>query len=264
MATYGWGTPGHVEISSDGNSWTRVHQGRTWAGVAYGNDTYILNERDPIISMNGGASWMRGGDLNFTPWNARRIFFIDQGPGIFLSTAQSGNVQDLMISTDNGRNFRRPRTLPSSCGNGLIAGSDSRIVLLSTSICISDDQGETWRPHPSPPAASELIFDGIEFKAYSRRQVYRSVDGMNWSLQNLNITGSTTNTNLNFERVSYHPATRQYVAISQEWGRYYDQTQYLHSADGINWQQINKAAGAAPVSSHPIRAIAAGYLESCE
>ncbi len=264
MATYGWGAPGHVEISRNGNSWTRVHQGRTWAGVAFGNDTYILNERDAIFSMDGGTSWTAASYLNFIPWNARKIYFVDQGPGLFISLAQSGNVQDLMVSRDSGRNFRRPTSLPSGCGNGLIAGSESRIVLLSTDICISDDQGETWRNYPGPPSVSEILYDGLEFKAYGGRQVYRSADGINWTSQDLNISGSTSNTYLNFERVSFHPMTRQYVAISQAWGRYYEQTQYLFSSDGINWQQVNKSSGAAPVSAHPIRAIAPGYLESCE
>lgn len=262
LATYGWGRPGHVEMSRDGNTWTQVQSGNTWAGVAFGNETYILNERSPLVSRNGGQSWQRGGDINFTPWNARRIFFFNIMGGVFLSTAQSGDVHDLMYSPDNGANFMRPIALPANCGNGHMAASNTRIVLLSRQVCTSDDGGRTWIARGNAIDASSLIFNGNEFLAYSGRTVRRSSDGVTWTNANVQIQPAT-NAFVALANVAYHPATRQYVAISQDWGRYYEQTQYLHSSDGISWTLVDKTRGSVPNSSHPIRTIVPGYLDVC-
>ncbi len=259
MATYGWGTPGQVELSDDAINWTVVHQGRTWAGVAFGNQTYVLNERSPLLSTDGNT-WEPGGALNFVPWNARRIFFVPQQGGVFISVAQSGATHDLMISTDNGQTFVRP-TLPMGCGNGQLAYGGDRIVLLSESLCVSSDAGQTWQIHPNKPTGF-MIFDGQEFKVYSAGQVARSVDGMTWSLTPLQLNGAAA-TRLSFAQVAFEPESGSYAGIYQQWGNFYEQTQFYHSRDGVNWLQLNKSSGEAPVAPHPIRHIAVGHSMAC-
>jgi hypothetical protein len=266
MATYGWGQPGQTELSTNGSAWSVVRTGGTWAGIAYGNGTYILNERGPMISANAGQTWTRGGDINFIPWNARKITFVNLNGGMFISTANSSNVMDLMISRDNGASFVRPTTLPASCGDGNFAYNNSAILLYSQSLCRSTDFGYTWQVLPTKPNSGNLTFDGSEFKIFARGQVHRSTDnGSTWSTSNLQVNGAN-NSNLEFGHVSYSAALSKYIGIVQSWGRYYEQTQYYHSINGINWIQIDKAQGLAPNSIHPVRQITTGYLpaSSCQ
>jgi len=261
VATFGWGAPGRVQISDDGVNWRVVQQGSTWSGVAFGNDTYILNDRSPLISSNG-ATWQNGGALNFVPWNSRRIFFVPHNGGVFISTAESSGVFDLMISRDNGRTFRHPTQRPSGCGSGLLAHSANRIVLLSQSLCVSSDAGETWQVVNTRLDASQLLYDGQEFRAYGYGTVARSTDGLTWTQSSFQVNGGSAG-GIQLGEISRHPATGRYVAISQDWAAYYDRTQYYYSDNGLNWIRLNKAAGAAPVSIHPIRQIAAGYVKGC-
>lgn len=263
MATFGWGTGGRVEVSTDGNNWTSVHTGGTWAGVAYGNGTYILNDRPTLLSTNGGETWTRGGDLNFIPWNARKISFVNLHGGFFISTADSSGVMDLLISRDNGASFSRPTALPSNCGNGTVAYNSSVILLYSRSLCRSTDNGQTWQELPTKPGSGNLISVGNQFKAYNYGRVYTSTDnGSTWTEAPLLINGvqNSQSANLSFEHVAYNSQLQKYVGIVQSWGNYYERTQYYHSDDGRNWIQINKSAGQAPNSSHPIRQIVTGYL----
>lgn len=260
IASFGWGQPGPVRSTLNGDQWSTVHSGETWAGIAYGRDTYILNSRTPLRSENL-TTWQRGGDINFNVWNARRIFYVPLNSGVFISTAESGDTQDLMISTDAGVSWRRPNGLPTNCGNGVVAYDNSRILLLSKSLCRSTDGGLTWQEMNVRPNGDKIIYGGGEFKVYGNGRAYRSVDGNGWVPTDLQVNGS--NTYLDFEVVAYHPQTQKYVAIQQGWGRWYEQTQYYRSDDGVRWTLLNKASSA-PVAPHPVRQIAVGYLENCQ
>lgn len=261
VASYGWGRPGQVAATRNGRDWSVVQSGSTWAGVAFGAGTYILNERRPLVSTDL-ITWNNGGALNFTPWNARRIFFVQQGEGLFISTAQSGDVQDLMISRDRGQSWQRPTNLPASCGNGSVANSAQTILLLSSSLCRSTDQGQSWQVMEYRPPGGEILFDGQEFKVYDRGRVYRSVDGRGWAPENLQV-GGVNQSDLSFSLVAYQPSLRRYAAIAQGWNRWYENTQYYHSDNGINWSRVDKAMGRAPLAPHPVRQIAVGRLEIC-
>ncbi len=263
LVTYGWGSPGAVEISADGENWDTVDSGSTWAGVAYGNGTYILNSRKPLISNNNGETWESGGDLNFIPWNARKIFFIDQPmEQTFLSTANSSGVNDLMISKDYGATFYRPSILPASCGNGTITYSPTKILLFSTDLCVSDDYGETWQIIPNKPSGTSPIYDGQSFKIFDPGVVRSSVDGITWQDTAFSLNG-VASPGLRIPIVLYHPALDRYVGIYQAWGNWYEHTQYYYSDDGINWIRVDKESGAAPIRPHSIRATTIGYLEDC-
>lgn len=260
MATYGWGYPGSVELTSNGTSWTQVHTGSAWAGVAYGNSTYVLNEWNPLYSTNAGTNWTQGSQINFQANNPRRISFANVGPGVFITQSQSGN-SDLLISTNNGQSFTHPTTRPSSsCIVGTVAHNASAILLLSNSaLCRSTDNGQTWQTVGSKPDGDILIHDGPEFKAYSQGKVQRSTNGTTWTTTTLQLNGSN-NTSLSFAHVSYHAGMNKYVAIYQGWDRYYEHTRYYHSDNGINWIEINRNSGLVPLTPHPVAQIAPGYL----
>lgn len=263
LATFGWGQPGNVEMTENGTTWDPVQQGNTWAGVAYGNNTYILHERDSRKSINGGETWQAGGYIDYVPYNARQLFFVPQSGGVFIGTAESSNVLDMMISRNNGQTWQHPTTRPAGCGPGLLAYSANRIVLLSRSLCVSTDAGATWQEHPNKPNAEGLIYDGTEFKAYDTGVVRRSTDGITWTSTTVRING-VNSASTHIGKVAYHPESKAYVGIRQSWDNYYEATQYYTSLDGLNWIQLNKQSGAAPTAPHPINHISAGYLKECQ
>jgi hypothetical protein len=264
MATYGWGQAGQVELSNNATTWSVVQSGGTWAGIAYGNNTYILNERSPLVSSDSGQNWIRGGDINFIPWNARKISFINLNGGLFISTANSSGTMDLMISRNNGASFSRPTTLPASCGEGFFANNNTTILLLSESLCRSTDFGQTWQVL-TKPASGSIIFDGSEFKIFDIGKVYRSSNGTTWTQTTLQLNGVNT-ASLSLSNVAYHSESHKYVAINQSWQAWYEQTEFYRSDNGVNWIRLNKSAGDAPTNAHPVKQITAGYLPatSCD
>ena len=268
MISYGWGDPGQVELSNDGENWDVVQTGRTFAGVAYGNGRYFLcSHFNPLFSADGGATWTSGGTINSIPFNQRQAHFIPQNGGIFISLSNSSEVVDVMISDDNGVSFRHPSTLPAGCGEGLLNYSATTIVLLSQNLCLSMDGGENWVALPLPNGmttdrSQQLLYNGAEFIAYSRGVAYHSADGMNWQQTNLQVNGQPS-PDLNLRHPAFHPDTGKYVGFEQGFNGSYEQTQFFYSNDGFNWTRVDKATADVPQAPHPIRGIAVGYLKNC-
>ncbi len=268
MISYGWGNPGQVQISDNGVDWKTVHQGRTFAGVAYGNGLYFLNSRRmPLFSNDAGQSWVEGGDILSTPYNQRQAYFVPHGDGVFISVSNSSGVVDTMISVDDGATFRHPTTLPSGCGEGLLGYNDDTIVLISQNICVSTDGAENWTAIPRPTGmgsgrSQKLIFDGAEFKTYSRGIVFRSTNGITWTQTPLQLNG-VVDGSLDLKHPAFHPANGRFVAFKQSSPRWYESTEYYYSDDGVNWIQLNRNSANVPIAPHPFRGIAVGYLKDC-
>ncbi len=263
MATFGWGTPGQVIKTTDGTNWTPVHQGATFAGVSYGNSTYYLNSRrNNLVSQDGGSTWTEAGDVLSTPFNQRQTFFIPGGGGRFVSLSSSGGVVDMMISRDNGLSFVHPDVLPEGCGEGAYAIGQQSIIVNSDITCVSSDNGDTWVP-AAAPGNGQLLFNGEEFRSYGRGHFMRTPDGViNWTRVDVTLNGAPAN-NLELRHVTYQPQLNRYSANNQRWQNWYESTEFYWSDDGIDWHIVDKAAGDAPLSPHPIRAIASGFLETC-
>lgn len=260
ITSFGWGQPGQVEVTDDGINWSVVNSGSTWAGVSYGNGTYVLNNRTSSVSSDG-SSFVDGGDADFIPWNARHTAYVTDGTQhLFIATANSSGTGDLLITEDPTIDFQRPTTLPTGCDNGHIAYGNGTIVLVSTETCLSTDWGENWTTLPTALSnITGLIFDGQEFHAYSRGEILTSTNGSSWSSQSLMVGGSHQ-ASLHFSKVAYHPDTDRWIAFYQAWANYYENTQYYHSTDGINWTQVQKGTGLVPETPHPIRQVTFGYL----
>ncbi len=81
VATWGWGPPGSVRRSQDGQTWQTVVEGTTFGGLAYGDGTFLLGARTPQVSVDGGATWTEGGPADFeavsgaTIHNVRRVAY---------------------------------------------------------------------------------------------------------------------------------------------------------------------------------------------
>lgn len=262
VATYGWGYGGNVEISTDAINWTTVHTGGYFAGVAFGNNTFVLNEWQPLYSTNGGITWSNSQPISFLVNNPRRIHFANTGPGVFITQAEAGGTFDLLISTDSGRSFTRPPR-PSNCGVGAVAHNNNSILMLSRSLCRSTNNGQTWQEITPRPSGNVIIHNGTEFRIYSSGQIHRSIDGTSWTTTPIRL--NNTNSNLHFDHVAFHPTLNKYVGIFPD-DYYYERTRYFHSDDGLNWQEITRSAANVPLSPHPITQITTGFLpaSSCQ
>lgn len=270
MATFGWGAPGHAAITSDGQTWTeaiRPGGNITYAGVSYGNGRYFLNSRyNGMISQNGGETFQPTGNIETVPYNLRKTFFVPGGGGRFISLASSSGVVDLMISKDNGATFTHPDTLPEGCGNGSYAQSSEIIIILSERLCYSTDNGDTWVAEDLPSNQYDrIMFDGEQFRIYLNNQFLYTENSLplNWQSQSINLIGSP-GTNLRLKNVTYQKEHQRYSAHNQSWNNWYEQTEFYYSSNGIDWQRVAKEAGDAPMSPHPIRHVAKGYLNVCD
>jgi len=261
MMTTGWGQPGQVEVTTDALNYSVVDQGSTWAGVSYGNGVYILHSRRPIVSNDGGANWFDGGQANYTPFNARRIEFIDQGQGYFLAQAQSGDVRDALISRDNGLTWESPNQMPESCSNGTIAYSDNVALIIAEDICRSTDQGENWTVIDAGASmGNHVVYAQNEFYIYNTvsNQRHKSNDGLTWQTETFTL-GDSSDNSFRLSRVYYNKDMNRFISINQGWQSWYENTRYFYSDDGLSWSEVPRNSAGAP-HAHPVRAVAMGYL----
>ncbi len=265
MATFGWGQPGQVIKTSDGQNWEQVHQGATFAGVSYGNGIYYLNERNSgLVSSDDGATWNPAGPVLSIPYNQRQTFFIRSGGGRFVSLSDSSGVGDIMISKNNGASFEHPTVLPTGCGNGSYAQSNQVVMVMSQQLCVSVDSGDSWLPTTPPSGTRGLLFNGVEFRTYGRGHFLKTPDYMVvWTRTNLMVDGQAA-PNLDLKDVTYQPDWGRYSGHTQSWQNWYEDTQFYYSDDGIDWHRVAKENGLAPMAPHPIRAVTSGYLEVCK
>lgn len=257
LATYGWGYPGVVRRSEDGIHWTDVLAGHTFAGMAYGNGRIMCNEHSPWSSADAGAegTWTRGPDIPSVGWTVRRIGF-----------------------------------LPSKTG-----GLGRFILTLDGEILLSDDNGATWQPPTTRPAACAVntvnIVEGnsVALIFQGDGSVCRSVDrGMTWVHQPVAAAFSSvalfgggafyvwngatryrSTDGLTWVANAGTPADAEIGAVARSadgtfvatrggWQVWYEKQRFYRSTDGITWDVL--PAGAF-VPSHPITGFVHGFAK---
>ncbi|MEL6181733.1 MAG: hypothetical protein AAFS10_22425, partial [Myxococcota bacterium] len=248
VATFGWGPAGGLFRSQDGITWSQVASGTTFAGVAYGNGTFVTGGRQPLISDDGGATWSQGGQADLqspageTIWNARQLAFVDLAAGgRFVMVGQDQSRRDLLVSANNGATWERPNPLPDRCADQAtgITGNAERIVVVSQQghTCVSTDAGRSFALYDmgeGPTPESRPLYDGRRFIAWSRGQVHTSPDGITWTV------ASTTPANLQIGggSVDYNPDTGTYTAVRAGWQNWYGQQEFYRSTDGVVWERL--------------------------
>jgi hypothetical protein len=253
VATWGWGHPGTLQRSTDGEAWPDVMLDTpTFADVAFGNSLFVAGGNPTHVSKDG-VTWEMGGKLSFD-FNYRGIEFVPAGGGTFVVAGESGEQRGISISHD-GKIWRAALERPAPCGQELrgIAGSDSVIVLASAQghVCRSVDGGNVWTHHAvterftSPP-----LWTGTEFWLYSGAARWKSVDGVEWTSQAIE-PGS----------ISIGPLARSssgtLVAANDGWQVWYEKQQFFRSTDGVHWQALPASAF---TGSHPITFVSFGYV----
>ncbi|HEY6078891.1 MAG TPA: hypothetical protein VIW29_08810, partial [Polyangiaceae bacterium] len=255
VATWGWGHPGTLQRSTDGQSWLDVMtETPTFADVAYGKELFVACGNPTLVSRDGSV-WEPGGKLSFD-FNYRGIEFVPAGGGTFIVSGESGEQRAISRSQD-GKTWVAASQRPDACGQQLrgIAGSDSVIVLASAlgHVCRSTDAGDTWtlsqvtERFTSPP-----LWTGQEFWIYSGDQRFSSSDGETFVPQALTPAG-----------ISIGPLARSpsgtLIAANDGWQVWYDKQQLFRSSDGLVWSELPKTAF---TGSHPLNFVSFGYVPS--
>ena len=268
-ATWGWGPPGAIKTSADAWQWTTVVEPTTFAGVAFGNGTFVAIDRSPRISGDG-VTWVDGGAADFRNeadeviWNARGVGFADTDAGVFVAAARSDNGQDLLVSLDQGQSWTRPAG-SWVCGGdfaGVAGHGQDVVVMFSDRACRSADGGASFAP-VEHPGGRGVVFDGEQFVAWTSTQRWTSPDGASWQPTDLVIEGLPEGHGFELGPIARSGETGTYVAVRGGWQQWYDGQDFYRSEDGVAWQAL-PAGSFAP--SHRIRHIAYGRLDpaACE
>ncbi|HVY30905.1 MAG TPA: hypothetical protein VHB79_30305 [Polyangiaceae bacterium] len=252
VATWGWGHPGKLQRSVNGQAWSDVMtETPTFADVAYGNGTFVACGNPTRVSHDGQA-WEEGGKLSFD-FNYRGIEFVPTAGGLFVVGGESGANRAISYSAD-GKAWQAASDRPDLCGEQLrgIAGSDSAMILVSAKghVCRSTD-GKTWtfaqvtERFTSPP-----LWTGDEFWVYSGAQLYKSADAMTWTSQ------AITPANIQIGALARSPGGTL-VAANDGWQVWYEKQQFFRSTDGVSWSVLPPGSF---TGSHPINFISFGYV----
>lgn len=253
VATWGWGHPGTLQRSTDGQAWSDVLTDTpTFADLAYGNALFVACGNPTRISADG-VSWEEGGKLSFD-FNYRGIEFVPAGGGTFIVTGESGEQRAISRSQD-GKLWLSASTRPELCGQQLrgIAGSEAATIVVSAKghVCRSLDAGDTWsfaqlaERFTSPP-----LWTGDEFLIYSGAELYRSPDAETWTHQTI------TPGSISIGALARSPQGTL-VAANDGWQVWYDKQQLFRSIDGVNWTLLEKTAFK---GSHPLNFLSFGYV----
>ncbi|MCA9710649.1 MAG: hypothetical protein KDK70_32705 [Myxococcales bacterium] len=263
-ATWGWGPPGAIKTSSDAQLWTTAVEPTTFAGMAFGQGTFVAIDRSPMISSDG-VTWVDGGPADFRNeageviWNARDVGFAATTAGVFVAGASSGNGDDLMVSHDQGQSWTRPQG-SWACGGDFeaVAGHGEVVVVVyDDHACRSADGGQSFEAI-ALGGGHGAVFDGERFVTWTNAQRLTSVDGEAWEATDLTIEGLPPMHAFQLGPVARSEETGTYVSVRGGWQQWYDAQDFYRSTDGVTWQAL--PAGSF-VPSHRIRHIAYGRVD---
>jgi hypothetical protein len=259
VANFGWGVPGSVRRSRDGINWETVRTGEAGGGVTIYNGALVV----------AWGGWWRSTNLGMT-WTA-----VANTPAFELShplfqrvndkTFAAGRANGIAFTKDQGATWTRVTNFPADRMTYFAEGNG---VLLSLgnggtgNLARSLNDGITWDSLQVTTGANRswagLVFNGTHFVTWAGGQMFRSADGSTWTATPMTFSGGFDPSLFNGP-VQYNPETRTYVAIPNNWGRYYTGQRALHSSDGYTWTQLS---GAAFTGGHPINHITAGPMEA--
>jgi len=260
---YGHGYLGPVQRSKNGKDWETLVEERRFGDVAFGNETLVLIDgSNPTFSNDYGDNFMPGEKETFDG-NIRGITFVPHGAnGVFIVQTNGGGLSGISVSNDLGRSYSSASLVPATCSTGSLAFSETRIIISSEDLCYSDDAGQTWSVIQGAPFnRNHIIYNGTEFKVFSRDSVYSSVDGFSWSEQAILIDGKTPPNWFSIENATYHKELNRYVSI-EGFPSSYEETGFFYSDDAVNWTQVTNPNNK-PTAPHEVIKIATGYLEEC-
>jgi hypothetical protein len=253
LATFGWGDPGAVRHSKNGEDWGAPIVGTTFGGVGYVQGTWIAAAGDSRLSLDDGATFSQGPDTGMQG-NVRRVG-TTTGNGERLVLV--GDNAEARITSDGGKSWWSPDSFPDTCGasiqteGGIANHGDLWLIVGGDGIaCRSTDGGKNWTATSvgTSSLSSQLVWNGDIFMVWGQGKRYSSADGAEWQ---------TTNTSP--PDIVPGPAAANpdgsVVAIRGGWDVWYEDQHFYRSDDGITWQEAESYTG-----GHPIRGVAFGVV----
>lgn len=252
VTTFGWGEPGAIQTSVDGEVWKTVLQGTTFGGLAYVQQTWIAGGRNARRSVDQGVTWSDPSDTGLDSWNVRRVGQTDGfgGRAILL-----GDDSTAVVSSDGGKTWWKPDIYPSVCGGsiqtegGVVSNADTWLIIGGDGIvCRSTDGGKVWTDASiGKGISSHVVWNGSVFQAWSKGEVHTSVDGQVWQSQAIEPADLTIG-------AVAADDNGHLAAVLGGWNTWDENQKFFHSDDGIKWQLASQFD-----KNDPIRTIAFGY-----
>jgi hypothetical protein len=256
VATFGWGTEGTIQRSTNGVDWDVVLTGPTFAGTAFGGDVFLAGAPTPQRSIDFGVGWTELAPSPLDSYTPRGIGFVE---GAFVLAGGGSGEGDIVVSPDAGDSWWNPDVLPAACGDGVrgIVGTGDTIVLArsggvdAAEFCVSVDGGHVWTEVDIGDVSleSRLIRADDAFLVWSAGTRWSSTDGLRW-------TATPTEPSINTGAVA-HDDEGHFVAVRGGWQVWYADQEFYRSADGVTWEVLAESAF---VGSHPINHIAFGHI----
>ena len=261
VTTWGWGTEGNIQISSDGVSWETVLTGPTFSGTAFGNDVFIAGARSPFRADATATMWTDLGDSGLDEWTPRGIGFANVDGGRFI-IGGGGGTGDVVVSATDGDDWFHPEGIVDACGSSIsgITGGGTAIVIATRNqdpidLCVSTDGGVSFTTIDLPePMNTPAIWTGTELVGFSDSSRLTSDDGVDW-------------TSTPFATPDARPGAvarspdGTFVGQRNGWMVWYEEQTLYRSTDGLTWTELGPDAF---TGGHPIRRIAHGRVEPTE
>ena len=260
VASWGWGTQGEIQLSEDGVEWTTVLVGPTFAGTAWGNDTFLAASKFPYRAGPLGQRWAELGDSGLDAWTPRGIAFAPLAGGIFVLAGGGGGEGDVVVSASDGDTWESA-VGAESCGGevaNISAGGGSIVIATNPGsavpACVSQDLGASFTAAKLPEAVRGLSWAGDAFVGFGESARYTSADGVTWEA----TPYATQQPPLS--AVGRSPEGTC-VAQRDGWLVWYEDQALYRSEDGLTWTAL-PAGSFNP--GHPIRRIVAGRVRPHE
>ena len=259
MTTFGWGEPGGIFTSQDGETWKTVLEGTTFGGLAYVQGAWIAGGRSARRSVDGGETWSEPFDTSLDSWNVRRV---GQTEGFGGRVILLGDNSSAVVSSDGGETWWRPDVYPSACGGsiqnegGIVSNGDVWLIVGGDgTVCKSTDGGKVWSQSSiGKEPSSHVVWNGSVFQAWSRGTLHTSVDGQSWTTQSITPVDLAIGAVASDERGGL-------AAMLGGWDTWDENQKFYWSDDGLTWQLASEFE-----RNDPMRTIAFGYgkkPESC-
>jgi len=258
VATFGWGTEGTIQRSTNGVDWDVVLTGPTFAGTAFGDDVFLAGAPTPQRSIDFGVGWTELAPSPLDAYTPRGIGFV---AGTFVLAGGGSGIGDVVLSPDAGDSWWHPDVLPTPCGDGVrgIVGRDDTFVIERSGgadapeFCVSVDSGHVWTEVDLGDTylESRIVRTDDMFLVWSSGTRWSSTDGLRW-------TPTPMEPPITIGAVA-RDDDGHFVAVRGGWQVWYADQEFYRSADGVTWEVL---ASDAFVGSHPINHIAFGRVDA--
>ncbi len=269
VANFGWGPPGSVRRSRDGLNWETVETGKAYASTVNVEGRLLFASASPSVSDDDGETMMTAPYLGGMG-TVRRGGGGDLDGGVFVLSGDNA----LAVNRSGGLSGWQVKNAPAACRapltvGGISVGNGVIVIAGSGGVCVSPDRGDTWTPvsNVGGTVRSTLLWTGSSFVFFGTtssgtRARFESSDGSSWTSTPTQVRrpladgGVTTAAGPSIGVVGYGDGT--FVAVNDEWGRWYEQQEFFRSDDGVLWEALPKSAFK---GSHPITHITFGELD---